>query len=115
MSQSYPNIEAFYAERGGARSGELDFGAWWVGERRGLPSRWPHYRVSLVHDTGDVYAISFDDRQVLLLANLEGVPCDGGLNHEWGCVYHRAEGLLAGWAEKQRDLSWIREQLAVAS
>ena len=115
-------MESFYAERGGHRSRERDFGVWWTIEidSRGAAVTWPRYRISVVHDTGDVYAMrlsatSDDDGTVELLGNVGG-GCSG--RHDSLCPYKRADGMLSGWAEmiyKPGSFSWARIRLAPAT
>lgn len=113
--QAFPNIAAFYQARGGERSGERDFGVWWTDGT----SRWPNYRVSVVHSTGDVYAIR-EDRAggaVLLLGQVGrsgseihpiSEPC---VEH---CAYMAAEAALIGWTDHINELGsllWVRGRL----
>jgi hypothetical protein len=100
--QTYPSIEDFYSARGGASSGERDFGVMWL--ESGGGAFWPRHRVSVVRDTGDVYAISLErGGAVELIANVG--PVD---------AYARAEQLL--WAElSKNELGWARERLAGAA
>lgn len=97
MRKAYKSIDEFYDERGGRFSGENDFGVHW---RDGGSVR---YRVSAVHETGDVYATS--GSLTLLLGT---VPThDRGLTHNpefggacrGGCAYTEAERRLDGWAD----------------
>jgi len=111
----FSSMEAFYAERGGARSGESDFGCWWYDGEQAWSGCW---RVSAVADTGDVYAVK--DRVggrdpdeapagvVLLLGNLGGPDP----------VYERAYAVLAGWEEivgKAESLSWALARVKLAA
>jgi hypothetical protein len=112
----HPSIEAFYAERGGERSGESDFGVMWTEERK----RFPAFRVSVVHDTGDVYAINMSVGEVELLATLEHTKLCANLRnfaHDAElCAYAHAERALDGWAEtihREGSIEWVRERLAV--
>lgn len=113
---TFPIIAAFYAARGGERSGESDFGVWWTGEKRGMPSTWPRYRVSVVHDTGDLYAVDLHGGAVELLASGLGMAgCHGILKHDATCCYQIADRLLAGWVDhihEANSLQWIRDALA---
>jgi hypothetical protein len=114
----FGSLEAFYDRRGGARSGELDFGVHWTGLLR-----WPAYRVSVVHETGDVYA--HDPRgPVTVLARLEALRAPvhdssgRGICAGFGCPYLEAERILRGWADwcgRDSSLSWIRQRLRLAS
>lgn len=96
----WPNMLGFYADRGGLRSGESDFGVWWTAEN----GRWPHYRVSVVKDTGDVYAIKTgEDESVELLGT---VPSGD---------YESAYAILEGWTDVihyPNSLQWVRDRLA---
>ena len=105
----YAMIHDFYAARGGALSGESDFGAWWTDG----PPRGPRYRVSAVHDTGDIYAVNQWTGEVELLGHVEPGECPGGVRHDLyaGCAYTLAEARLKGWADEARDLAWVRERL----
>lgn len=112
----FASIDPFYGERGGARSGERDFGVWWTLPPKG---RYPQFRVSVVHDTGDVYAINMTTGAVELLATLEHTPvCGSDIwtgGHTALCAYRIAEGILQGWTEQIHDagsLKWVRERLA---
>lgn len=94
----FPNIKAFYAARGGDRSGELDFGVWWRGPFRET------YRISAVKDTGDVYAARMIDGEITLLGTLEP-------------GYDHAESALKGWVEeihKPDSLAWAVWRIAEA-
>ena len=109
----FPTIAAFYAARGGERSGESDFGVWWTGERR-----FPRYRVSIVHDTGDIYAVDLHGGSVELLATLPHdchIP-EQVLKHKETCCYEISDRLLAGWVDRIHEpnsLQWIRDVMAV--
>lgn len=104
----FANIAAFYEARGGARSGESDFGVQWLETKGG-----PRHRVSVVHDTGDVYAKNLIDETVELLGTIPGNCSPSGLTHEAHvCAYEKADKLFAGWSDEQRPLSWIRERLS---
>ncbi len=97
--EAWPTVEEFYAARGGARSGEADYGVDHTNEDGVDDScRW---RVSVVESTGDVYAQAPCKRhQVLLLGSVAPGPC-----------YQDAERRFAGWAERAgRDLAWFRER-----
>lgn len=120
MMRKFANIDAFYAERGGERSGECDFGVWNYSDAEGCTRRWPRFRVSVVHDTGDVYALNFASLTVLLLGTLPAGRCEPhGLRRGEGCVYDVADELFAGWADEGgKPLSWFVARLpleAVAS
>jgi hypothetical protein len=106
----FPDLATFYRVRGGARSGESDFGVLWTDG-----SRLPLYRVSVVHDTGDVIAVAQSGSQAVELLRSLGNDCVAqGLSHSSGCSYQRAERLLAGWADGSRSLDWARGRIATA-
>lgn len=107
----FPSIESFYALRGGARSGESDCGVWWTG-----PRPFPRYRVSVVHDTGDVYAIDeIISGVVELLATLEHdcTKHDGVTRHPPTCAYTIADERLGDLRtmHASNSLAWAREHL----
>ena len=130
----YANKDGFYTERGGRWSGELDYGVWHVDDigvdaatrsRRAVSrhsvtlgghpaamisaSGSGRYTVSLVEDTGDVYAWRDDDTPLALIANLPGTP---------ESRRDTAEKLLSGWAKicpgrgMGKPLSWFVGRLA---
>lgn len=111
----YSSIRAFYAARGGADSPEQDFGCWWTGAGAG---RFVRYRVSVVHDTGDVYALDLVGGTVLLLGTFE-TQCERSQflrHHGSRCAYERADAALEGWADTEPlALSWVRDRLSVAA
>ena len=115
MNALYLSIDSFYDMRGGRWSGESDFGVHW---RDG--KQWPRYRVSVVRDTGDVYAVNQQTGAVELLGNVKPEPVrDGGDGGPYSSgqapvdVYDVAELLLAGWAQPEiHELAWVRERLA---
>ena len=126
----YESKSKFYAERGGATSGETDFGVLHVDdigiEGKGRKPVEPvdtniggqpvsifsasgsgRYTVSLVETTGDVYAWRTDEGPLGLIANIGGV--DGS--------YKLAEQLLQGWPGPKDGpfgwpLSWFVGRLA---
>ncbi len=139
----YATIDEFYDDRGGRYSGECDFGVWhWDDcgifsggttdeidvERTRFAgqdllmlraARNSRIRVSVVDETGDVYAIrsGLGEDRVVLLGNL-------GVTNSWksgrgdrrdiGPVYERAEQLFEGWAHAKglgRGLSWFIERI----
>ena len=126
----YENRKAFYAERGGEFSGEADYGVWHIddlgieGRRRASvrgadarvggeeavlysASASGRYTVSVVKDTGDVYARRTGEGRLALLANIGGgAEC-----------YRLADELLDGWAgggdePLGKPLSWFVGRLA---
>lgn len=109
--ESFPTIRAFYDQRGGGTHGECDFGVWWYsiesadGQRRG-----PFYRVSVVHDTGDVYALNQWSKEVQLLTTIApSRSCSGIGKHLPSCCYETAEEIFAGWADGgSKPIEWAR-------
>ena len=99
----WAGLIAFYAERGGLRSEEADYG----GRNRGAGAAGRHcsWRISVVASTGDLYAAaacSCDTHpQVLLLGGVEPDP-------QWRDADRRFEG----WADELRDLEWFRRRAA---
>lgn len=117
----------FFDARGGQLSPESDFGVHWAFDER---TAFPRWRVSVVHDTGDVYAIQQSSAaRVELLAEglphgcqptiigLTGSAAHGSMTVEHvtnSCAYRAADFLLAGYAEEgTRLLSWARERLRI--
>lgn len=95
----FMNEDEFYAERGGKLSGEQDYGVHWR-SGNGLIGH-PRYRISVVHDTGDVYAEATDGT-IVLLTTLDHGCVMNGLFHGGGpapCPYEIGERVFAGWAE----------------
>lgn len=83
--RTFLNTEAFYADDPRrAHSGELDFGVHWRDQ-----TDWLTYRISLVLDTRELYAVCLQDGPVELLATFTAHD-DGGR--------HEAETTLEGWA-----------------
>jgi hypothetical protein len=72
-----------------ARSPEVDFGCWWVLKH---PRDWPKWRVSLIVDTREVYAVALEGHQPDKFIPLGKVPGAGDVRAEM-------EGLMQGWAE----------------
>jgi len=95
--RDYENLEAFYAERGGERSPEKDFGVWWYRPDSQVP-----YRVSWVGETGDLYAKRWDDEITLL----------GRFKNE-----DEVDETLAGWAHMcgastaMNSMDWLLARL----
>lgn len=141
----YPSIDAFYEDRGGRFSGESDFGVWnyddcglfsgrvdpdietEAAELGGeevfvvRASRNSRMTVSVVDDTGDVYAVQhgIGEGRVVLLGNL-GVKSPPGRQRknisDIGPTYELAERVFAGWAMSEdgsfgRGISWFIERL----
>ena len=111
----FPDLESFYAARGGERSIEYDYGFYNVDDLgvnpvdpRPQPS-WLRYQVSYVGETGDFYAVAlgrgFEGKgRALLLGSL-------GAGHVEKDVHAHFED----WAEGEglgRPLSWYVERIA---
>ncbi|MDP2661332.1 MAG: hypothetical protein Q8R28_11455 [Dehalococcoidia bacterium] len=98
---AYANLEEFYAaDERRRRSGEADYGLYWVQDGQ----RWPRWRVSYIKATGEVYGVELPHGRVEVLGV---VPPDDGR------IYYRTlDKLLAGWADHwDMPLSWVRERL----
>ena len=123
---AYPtwiNINAFYTERGGAPSIECDYGVHnWIRLWRPRTTPWDQWRVSVVVDTGDVYATNNsnidDDQQVVLLGTIRPLPEDhlprSSWRHHVKPIYAAAERVFKGWAENTgpgRHLSWFSDRI----
>ena len=105
----YPNAEEFYNARGGVGSDELDFGVWWKGV---VP--FPRYRLSVVHNTGDLYAIDQSRYEVELLATFGPPKAACNARNHSNCGWERAETILKGWAAvcgTADSLGWVRQQI----
>ncbi len=135
----YETVQEFYADRGGEHSPECDYGVWNKDDML-LFSAGPHrvrpqdiggglvtfsaasgnrLRVSVVQESGDVYAAEAHGKRVALLGNV-------GLSEpNWGEksfsdrseVYERADKVFEGWATDDdrslgRPVSWFVERLA---
>ena len=128
---TFPNKARFYQKRGGLSSGERDYGAWNTDDI-GIDAppldagaktvdigghlevvllssrRLNRYTVSVVQDTGDLYAWRGDHSRIAILGNF-GPDC-----------YERAEAALDGWVEEGRPLagrplSWFVERAAAGA
>jgi hypothetical protein len=113
----FDSLDAFYARRGGRHSGEADYGVFW---HRGYTT-YPNFRVSVVHDTGDVYALNLTTNAVEVLGTLDHVNLCANLRngaHDAElCAYPIAERLFEGWTDhihESNSLAWIRARLAAA-
>ena len=110
---NYPSIEAFYSENEARRrSMETDYGVWWMDE-----NPWPHYRISYVQATGEVYVIQTGDHNEAEGQVLGVVPSDPGSQpYKTGESYYKTLAhILDGWAEhcgKPSGLDWVWERLA---
>lgn len=116
MRQStYQTLDDFYAGEPGTIgstrkwSGELDFGVWW----KDRTTMWPRYRVSLVKDTGELYAwrqAAIDDRPNVVILGVMCTPDGKG-------DVDRVEAALDGWAEKCGEswsLQWVHDRMVEA-
>ena len=128
--QTFPSAAAFYKVRGGERSGECDFGCQWQDDLATLPDsyvvaqgktylgsgRHDSCRVSVVEDTGDVYALR-PDGVVILFGKVRGVRCTyhgdrRDCDNPDACVYSAADIVLAGWVDvRPHLLSWVAAAL----
>lgn len=94
------SAEVFHTDPRRARSGEVDYGVWWTEQD---PPAWPWWRVSLIEDTGELYAQRQVEGEPVVELLAEGVSRLG------------AELVLEGWAERcggPRSLSWVRSRMA---
>lgn len=137
----FSSIEEFYDKQGGRFSGERDFGVMHYDDMELFPFG-PgrsegekinggyrivfqplgiycngRLRVSVVDETGDVYAIQqgYGDGLVVMIGNV-GVnnPDFQDFSVKPGPVYERAEELLDGWANNSgggRSISWFVNRL----
>lgn len=141
----YRSDEEFYADRGGACSGESDFGMWHhddiglfstpvemairgetmqIGDDEFMvivAARNNRIRVSVVDETGDVYAVQYGigDGRACLLGNL-GVKTPRTRKREnirdIGPTYEKAESVFEGWASGEdgkpgKGMSWFINRL----
>ena len=108
MPESYKNIEEFYAENEERRrSGEADYGVWWTEPGHS----WPHWRVSYIQKTGEVYAVQLDG-----VGSSGKVELLGIVQADENSIYYQTlDRILAGWADicgGPGSLDWIRAKLA---
>ena len=106
-NKNYESLDAFYDDvPGRRRSGEADYGVGWTKGGR----RWPYWRVSYVHATGEVYAVevTLTGGPVEVLGVVPPDEDDG-----WRRTYYRTlDRLLDGWAdEPHRSIDWVRDRL----
>lgn len=107
------NLTEFYQDETRARSGEADYGVHWR-----LPG-WEHrFRVSYVHDTGEVYAVHQDlvEGSYGPVFVLGIVPPDH-MENERDTYYQPLDRILEGWPDHcgtPDGLSWLKQQLARA-
>ena len=143
----WDTIRDFYTERGGEFSGEQDMGVWHWDDtqifdypRRISPDRQPvavevadetylaytatgsdRVRVSVVAETGDVYALRFKTGEIALLGNVGITDPERGLSNskERSPVYIQADALLGDYTQESgplgRPLSWFVNRLDASS
>lgn len=103
MQNTYPNIEAFYAENDARRrSGEADYGVYWTEPGQ----NWPRWRVSYIQKTGEIYAVQLTGGQVKLLGVVP--PDDDGI------YYQTLDRILEGWTDaihQPGSLDWLQARL----
>ena len=102
----YASIEEFYSEDERRRlSPEADYGVWWIESEE---KQFPHWRVSYVRATGEVYALEMGDKEQVIL--LGTYPVD---DVDEGEVYYRGlNQCLDGWAQLYpKPLAWVVERL----
>jgi hypothetical protein len=112
----YASIEEFYdANPLRRRSGEMDFGVWWTESERGGP---PYFRVSVIMDTGEVYAIKMLPSNVPAPVELIGtiiVNTEPDPEERFPAVYKQADTVvLKRWVDHihtARSLEWVRERV----
>ena len=104
--KTYESIEAFYSENEERRrSGEADYGVHWTEPGK----RWPAWRVSYVHKTGEVYALELGGGRVEVLGI---VPPDDDPHY----YYLTLNKILEDWENviwEEGSLTWVREKLEV--
>lgn len=84
-------FQAWIAAPARARSPEVDYGCWWWIRR---PAEYPHWRVSFIVDTGEVYAVAMAGQrpdQFIVLGCLTGGR-------------QAMETAMHGWAEGEMRL-----------
>lgn len=109
----YANRQEFYADRGGRWSPERDYG---VHHTDGV-SRLQRYRISVVADTGDIYAEQqYHPQRILVLGQLPGA--DDPLQRTAEAipaVYPLADRIFAGYVGNDngpgRTLAWFAARL----
>ena len=118
---TWPNIQAFYDERGGERSGEADFGVHnWANPNHNRATAFDRWRVSVVADTCDVYAIDRLGGELLLLGILASTEADQpqaskSQRFAYPAIYNVANRVFEGWTEGGglgRNLGWFAERIA---
>ena len=86
--------KTWIAEQQRTRSPELDFGVWWR-----LINEWPHWRVSWIEDTGELYAVELihqPDRYIVI-AHFK--------------TEEEVEAAMRGWAKGDHDLQTLIQRL----
>lgn len=88
-------FQAWIAEPARARSPEVDYGCWWVLKD---PCDFPHWRVSLLVKTGEVYAVQLEghrpDKFMLLCCLTPGEESRVEM-----------ESMMEGWADSEMRLT----------
>ena len=126
-SKLYATVDDFYEDRGGRHSDEADYGVSNYDDlglfRVGNVVSYPVVRVSVVEETGDVYARSLSGEfGVALLGNL-GIGNPTATKYrslsESGPVYTVADECFAEWESNPdgggRPLSWFLERIGDGS
>ena len=120
---TYPtwfDLQAFYDKRGGEHSGEADFGVHhWTNPNDSSATAFDRWRVSVVADTGDVYAIDRLGGEVMLMGTLASTDADqpqASNSHRvaYPVIYSVANRVFEGWAEGGalgRNLGWFAERI----
>lgn len=114
IAHIYPDLGAFYAERGGMQSPELGFGLWW--RDGGSNSR--ANRVSWVASTGDLYALESYSSRITLLGQTRSCRHEFhalGLGRLDCPARSEIAEILKGWVSvcgKPASLQWVRDRMA---
>lgn len=103
----YPSEEAFFAaDERRRKSGESDLGVWWKGDDHVPGAYGPWWRVSIVRDTGEIYAMNqwTDEHRVL------GKVPVGDTDRTWDDPAHE---ILTGWAQAcgNETIDWVRRRV----
>ena len=121
---TYPtwfDLQAFYDKRGGEHSGEADFGVHnWANPNHNRATAFDRCQVSVVADTGDVYAIDRLGGELLLLGILASTEADQpqaskSQRFAYPAIYNVANRVFEGWTEGGglgRNLGWFAERIA---
>ena len=114
-------LQAFYDKRGGEHSGEADFGVHhWTNPNHSSATGFDRWRVSVVADTGDVYATDRLGGEVMLLGTLVSTEADPPQASKsqrvaYPAIYSVANRVFEGWTEGGglgRNLGWFAERIA---